>query len=334
MDSAIFNYFLPNELISQYPPSPRDSSRLMVLKSKYYEHRNFFDLKDYLKKGDVLVLNNTKVFPARLLGKKSTGGKVEITLLTDMGDGIWSCLPKGGPFELKTKIYFKDNISGSLIRENEGFIISFFGQKDVAHIIRNLGRTPLPPYVKRSIPLEKYQTVFAKHSASVAAPTAGLHFTELLLNDLENKGVKLAFVTLHIGLGTFSPVKSMNIENHKMEPEYFEVSEECCNIINKGKRIIVVGTTTIKALESASDENGVYPCHGWSNLFIYPPYKFKVESDALLTNFHLPMSTLLMLVSAYKSREEILKAYKKAVTLGYNFYSFGDAMLIFREDYV
>jgi S-adenosylmethionine:tRNA ribosyltransferase-isomerase len=306
----------------------------MVLKNKHYEHRNFYDFKDYLKKGDVLVLNNTKVFPARLLGKKNTGGKVEITLLKDIGDGIWSCLPKGGPFGVKTKIYFKDNISGSLIRENEGFIISFFGQKDVAHIIRSLGQTPLPPYVKCSIPIEKYQTVFAKHSASVAAPTAGLHFTELLLNDLENKGVKLAFVTLHIGLGTFSPVKSMNIENHKMEPEYFEVSEECCNIIKKGKRIIVVGTTTIKALESASNENGVYPCHGWSNLFIYPPYKFKVESDALLTNFHLPMSTLLMLVSAYKGREEILKAYKKAVTMEYNFYSFGDAMLIFREDYV
>lgn len=328
MELDLFDYSLPKGLIAQAPRSPRHSSRLMVLEGDGYEHRLFQDLKDYLGKGDVLVLNDTKVIPARLCGRKRTGGRVEITLLRDMDHGHWRCLAKGGRLAPSTEVYFDHGVKGTLTRENGGFAMSFHGEIEPGQIMRQLGQTPLPPYIKRRIPLEQYQTVYARHPASVAAPTAGLHFTETLLQELKDKGVELAYITLHIGLGTFAPVRTRNIAEHRMEAEYFEVSAECCRTINSGKRIIAVGTTTVKALESACDDDGLHPAKGWSNLFIHPPYEFKGPVDMLLTNFHLPKSTLLMLVSAYAGRERILQAYREAVRRSYRFYSFGDAMLI------
>ncbi|MDP6459750.1 MAG: tRNA preQ1(34) S-adenosylmethionine ribosyltransferase-isomerase QueA [Candidatus Hydrothermarchaeota archaeon] len=328
MELGFFDYSLPKELIAQIPMSPRHASRLMVLKGHGIEHKVFQDLRNYLDEGDVLVLNDTKVIPARLFGQKKTGSKVEITLLWDMGQGYWRCLAKGGRLASSTKIYFDRNIRGTLTRENGVFAISFHGEIEPMQIISQLGRAPLPPYIKRRVHLEQYQTVYARHPASVAAPTAGLHFTENLLQELKDKGVKLAYISLHIGLGTFAPVRVRNIADHRMEAEYFEVKEKCCRTINRGKRIIAVGTTTMKALESACNDDGLHPAQGWSSLFIHPPYEFKFRVDALLTNFHLPRSTLLMLVSAYAGRERILQAYREAVRRSYRFYSFGDAMLI------
>jgi S-adenosylmethionine:tRNA ribosyltransferase-isomerase len=328
MELSLFDYSLPKGLIAQVPKSPRHASKLMVLGDEGIEHRFFQDLKDYLNKGDVLVLNDTRVIPARLCGRKRTGGRVEITLLREMDHGYWRCLAKGGRLASSTEVYFDHGVKGTLTRENGAFVMSFHGEIEPGQIIHQLGQAPLPPYIKRRVPLEQYQTVYARHPASVAAPTAGLHFTETLLQELKDKGVELAYITLHIGLGTFAPVRARNIAEHRMEPEYFEVSAECCRTIRRGKRIIAVGTTTIKALESACDDNGLHPAHGWSNLFIYPYYEFKSPVDALLTNFHLPRSTLLMLVSAYAGRERILRAYREAVRRSYRFYSFGDAMLI------
>lgn len=328
MDLGFFDYSLPKGLIAHVPKSPRHASRLMVLGDEGIEHRVFQDLKDYLNKGDVLVLNDTKVIPARLRGRKRTGGKVEITLLKEIVDGYWRCLAKGGRLASSTEIYFDHNIGGTLTRENGAFTISFDDEIEPGHIMRQLGQAPLPPYIKGRVPLERYQTVYARHPASVAAPTAGLHFTETLLQELKDKGVKLAYVTLHIGLGTFAPVRARNIAEHRMEAEYFEVSADCCRTIRRGKKIIAVGTTTLKALESACDDDGLHQAQGLSNLFIHPPYEFKSPVDALLTNFHLPRSTLLLLVSAYAGRERILRAYREAVRRSYRFYSFGDAMLI------
>lgn len=322
-----YDYALPRELIAQQPASPRSSARLMVLSSRGIEHRFFRELPGYLERGDVLVLNNTKVLPARLRGRKATGGRVEVTLLGKLGERRWRCLVKGRVGD-KAEVRFPGGARGMLGKSREGFEIVFEGCDAMELMLRH-GEPPLPPYVKKPVPLERYQTVYAKVPGSVAAPTAGLHFTPGLLRRIKEKGVKIAYVTLHIGLGTFAPVRT-RVEEHRMEPEYYVIDEENAGVINEAERVIAVGTTTVKALESASRDGEVSPASGWSDLFIYPPYRFRARIHGLVTNFHLPRSTVLMLVCAYAGRDRIFKAYREAVRLGYRFYSFGDAMLILK----
>lgn len=322
-----YDYALPRELIAQQPASPRSSSRLMVLSPEGIEHRIFTELPEYLGKGDVLVLNNTKVMPARLMGVKATGGRVEVTLLREISERRWRCLVKGRVAN-GAEVFFRGGAKGRIIKENSIEIV--FNGCNPGKLMLEYGEAPLPPYVKNKVPLEHYQTVYARVPGSVAAPTAGLHLTPELLNEIKKKGVKTAYVTLHIGLGTFSPVKTQRLEEHRTEAEYFTIEASDASIINRARRVIAVGTTTVKALESASSDGEVKPTSAWSELFIHPPYQFKSRIHGLITNFHLPKSTLLMLVCAYAGRERIFKAYRKAVKHRYRFYSFGDAMLIFK----
>ena len=340
MDVKDFDYDLPEELIAQDPLEDRSSSRLMVLDKKTGEvsHHIFKEIIKYLRPGDCLVLNNTKVIPARLYGvKEGTMAKIEILLLKRKQNDVWETLVKPGKkAKPGTKIIFGDGIlTGEVIDvvEDGNRLIQFSYDGIFEEILDKLGQMPLPPYITHQLKdKNRYQTVYAKYDGSAAAPTAGLHFTKELLNEVKEKGVDIAEVTLHVGLGTFRPVKVDNVLDHHMHSEFYMVSQEAADKINNAKknggRIISVGTTSTRTLESAADENGLlHECSGWTDIFIYPGYKFKVI-DCLITNFHLPQSTLVMLVSALAGREHILSAYKKAVEEKYRFFSFGDAMFI------
>lgn len=341
MNVSDFNYHLPEELIAQVPLEQRDESRLMILdkQNKKIEHKTFKDILDFLKPGDCLVRNNTKVIPARLYGvKEETGVNVEFLLLKRIEGDIWECIVKPGR-RLKpgTKVIFGDGLlKGEILdySEDGSRKVKFEYDGIFNEILDQIGLMPLPPYIKEKLnKKDRYQTVYAKHEGSAAAPTAGLHFTEELLEKIKQKGVKIVNVTLHVGIGTFRPVKVEKIEEHHMHSEHFYIKPEDAEIINEtkknGGRIISVGTTSTRVLESVSDENGfVKPIEGDTSIFIYPGYKFKCV-DALITNFHLPESTLIMLVSALAGKEFVLQAYNQAVEEKYRFFSFGDAMFIY-----
>ncbi len=340
-----FYYDLPEELIAQTPIKKRDESRLMVLDKNTgkIEHKVFKDIINYIDSKDCLVINETKVIPARLYGhREAKDEKIEMLLLRDLGDNEWEVLVKPGKkCKIGTKLFFEAEDDNKIVLVATVIDIFEDGNRKVKleydgilnEILDRIGIMPLPPYIHEKLKeKDRYQTVYAKIEGSSAAPTAGLHFTEELLKEIEEKGVKIAKVTLHVGLGTFRPVKEEIIEEHKMHSEYFEISKEACDIINEtkanGGRVICVGTTSCRTVESVADENGfMKPKKGETDIFIYPGYKFKVL-DALITNFHLPESTLLMLVSALASREIILNAYEEAVREKYRFFSFGDAMFI------
>ena len=338
MKTSDFYYDLPKELIAQTPLDRRDYSRLMLLdkNSGEIEHRHFYELPEFLEPGDCLVLNDSRVLPARLFGKRSTGGAVEVLLLTDKGDGVWECLTRPGRKTRRgTELTFGDGeLTATVVDEVAGNrLIKFDYDGIFIEVLERLGRMPLPPYIHQELQdSERYQTVYSRELGSAAAPTAGLHFTPELLDKISGKGVGLAYITLHVGLGTFRPVKEDNIEDHDMHSEFCMISQEAADIINKtknrGKRVISVGTTSCRTIESFADENGhISPASGWTDIFIYPGYRFKCM-DALITNFHLPESTLLMLVSALAGKENILNAYNQAVEERYRFFSFGDAMFI------
>lgn len=332
-----FDYELPQELIAQHPMEPRDHSRLLVVdkESGALEHRHFYDLPDYLRPGDVLVFNDTRVIPARLHGVKDTGAHVEVFLLTRKDATDWEVLVRPGKkLQVGAKIKFSDELSCEVIEHTDfgGRVVRFAYDGIFEEILDRLGETPLPPYI--TAPLEdkeRYQTVYNRERGSAAAPTAGLHFTKELLQKIKDMGCEEVFVTLHVGLGTFRPVSEANIEDHKMHREFYNVSQEAADTVNKakaeGRRIIAVGTTAVRTLESAGADGTLKAGGSWTNIFIYPGYQFRFV-DALVTNFHLPQSTLLMLVSALSSREIMLAAYKKAVEEKYRFFSFGDAMFI------
>ncbi|WP_019138157.1 tRNA preQ1(34) S-adenosylmethionine ribosyltransferase-isomerase QueA [Peptoniphilus timonensis] len=338
MKTKDFYYDLPKELIAQHPEEKRDHSRLLVLDKKTgeMEHKHFYDIKDYLKKGDLLVLNDTKVMPARIYGhREGKEEKIEFLLLNHKGD-IWECLSKPGKkAKIGTKIIFSDKLSAEVvdISDDGSRFLKFEYEGIFEEILDELGEMPLPPYITEKLEdKNRYQTVYAREEGSAAAPTAGLHFTKELLQELSDMGVEICYITLHVGLGTFRPVKVENVDEHEMHSEFYVMTKEVADKINAakeiGSRVIAVGTTSVRTVESIADENGrVCEKSGFTNIFIYPPYKFKCI-DALITNFHLPESTLLMLVSSLSSREIILKAYEEAVKERYRFFSFGDAMFI------
>ncbi len=340
MKLSDYDYYLPEELIAQDPLAVRSESRLMVLDKNTgdIEHKHFYDIKEYLKPGDCLVLNNTRVIPARLIGEKEdTHGKVEVLLLKRKSDDTWETLVKPGKKARPgARISFGNGLLvGEVmdIVEEGDRIIKFHYDGIFEEILDQLGQMPLPPYITHKLQdRNRYQTVYAKHDGSAAAPTAGLHFTKELLQEIRDMGVNIAEVTLHVGLGTFRPVKEENILDHHMHSEYYQISKEAAEMINNtkknGGRVISVGTTSTRTLESAAAEDGTLrECSGWTEIFIYPGYKFKAI-DGLITNFHLPESTLIMLVSALAGREHVLHAYEKAVEERYRFFSFGDAMFI------
>ncbi|MGM9592521.1 MAG: tRNA preQ1(34) S-adenosylmethionine ribosyltransferase-isomerase QueA [Oscillospiraceae bacterium] len=339
MNKTDFYFDLPERLIAQTPLEKRDTSRLLHLDKTTgeIEHRHFYDIKRYLRKGDCLVLNDSRVLPARLIGARPTGGSVELVLLKDLGDGCWECLSRPGR---KTKpgqdlTFGNGELTATVQSVTEGGnrIVKFHFEGVFLEVLERLGKMPLPPYIKEELKdSERYQTVYSKELGSAAAPTAGLHFTKELLREIEEMGVKICFVTLHVGLGTFRPVKAENIEDHEMHSEFCIVPAETAKTINEAKlsggRVIAVGTTSCRTLESfAKDDGTIDETAAWTNIFIYPGYKFKCV-DALITNFHLPESTLIMLVSALAGRESILNAYNVAVKEEYRFFSFGDAMFI------
>jgi S-adenosylmethionine:tRNA ribosyltransferase-isomerase len=340
MNLKDFSYELPEELIAQEPLEKRDASRLLVLNKENGEikHNTFRDIITYLKKGDCLVLNNTRVIPARLYGvKKETGSKTEFLLLKQVEKDIWEVILRPGKkAQIGARFVFgEDELEAEVLDIIEGGnrIVKFYYEGIFEVVLDRLGNMPLPPYITKTLEdKERYQTVFSKHKGSAAAPTAGLHFTPELLGEIQQMGVKLAYITLHVGLGTFRPVKTENILEHTMHSEYFEVDKDTADIINQtkaeGGRIISVGTTSTRTIESISTEGGIVnPGSGWTDIFIYPGYQFKVI-DGLITNFHLPESTLVMLVSALAGRENVLNAYDEAVKEKYRFFSFGDAMFI------
>ncbi|MBP2634130.1 MAG: queA [Firmicutes bacterium] len=333
-----FDYYLPEELIAQQPVEPRDQSRLLVLDRKNgdIEHTKFHNLLHYLKPGDTLVFNDTRVIPARLFGtKQGTGGKIEVFLLNRTTKDEWEVLVKPGKkAKPGTIIEFSDTLQCEVLEGTDfgGRKVRFQYQGIFEEILDVLGETPLPPYIKAKLAdKERYQTVYARERGSAAAPTAGLHFTHQLMDECKNMGVNLAFVTLHVGLGTFRPVAVDDITNHVMHREYYSVPPETAAIVNQtlaaGNRVIAVGTTAVRTLETAGAGGQLEAKSGWTEIFIYPGYEFKIVK-ALITNFHLPKSTLLMLVSALSSREHIFTAYKEAVNEHYRFFSFGDAMFI------
>lgn len=339
MKTSDFYYDLPEDLIAQTPLERRDSSRLMVLDKESGEisHCHFYDIVDYLQSGDCLVLNNSRVLPARLIGHRPTGGVIEVLLLKDLGNKCWECLCKPGKkMQVGNEVIFGDGELTATVREVQDTgnrVIEFHYDGIFLEHLEHLGKMPLPPYIKAELQdQERYQTVYSKEIGSAAAPTAGLHFTTELLNALRNKGVKTAFVTLHVGLGTFRPVKTENILEHHMHSELCMMDAETAAILNEtkrnGGRIICVGTTSCRTLESLAGEDGSFSAGSkWTEIFIYPGYQFKAM-DALITNFHLPESTLVMLVSAFAGRENVMHAYKEAVKERYRFFSFGDAMFI------
>ncbi|MBO4572336.1 MAG: tRNA preQ1(34) S-adenosylmethionine ribosyltransferase-isomerase QueA [Clostridia bacterium] len=338
LKSSDFYYDLPEELIAQTPAEPRDSSRLLVYEraTGKVEHRVFHDVTDYLGENDLLVINTTKVYPARVYAKAATGGKMEILLLKRLDLTDWEVLVKPGKRAKEGAEFFvSDELSFTVLSKTDGGgrVIRFKFDGVFEDKLSKVGEMPLPPYIKKKLEDQsRYQTVYCKEEGSAAAPTAGLHFTEELIRKLKDKGVGFAEVNLHVGLGTFRPVKVENVEEHEMHSEYFEISKTAADTINEakaaGKNIVAVGTTSVRTLESVADENGfVKPCQGDTKIFIYPPYKFKCV-DKLITNFHLPESTLIMLVSAFIGREETLALYKTAVDNKYRFFSFGDACLL------
>jgi S-adenosylmethionine:tRNA ribosyltransferase-isomerase len=336
-----FDYHLPLSLIAQYPSAQRGETSLMILhrQTGVIEHQTFQDIAKYLRAGDLLVMNNTRVLPARLIGKKETGGRVEMLLIPSWNgtEGEWRALIKGGgKLKRGTRIRFEPGFEGEIEDLKDGkATVTFSYPGDVRELLRKIGHIPLPPYIKRRdepLDKERYQTVFAEKDGSIAAPTAGLHFTHTLLQLLRKSGVRTAMITLHVGTGTFTPVKTRDIEDHAMEAEWIEISEDTAQEIRatraRGGRVVSVGTTTTRALESFSDGNeGVRAGKEMSSFFIYPPYRFRVI-DGLITNFHLPKSTLIMLVSAFAGRDVLMRAYQEAVQRKYRFYSYGDAMLI------
>jgi len=348
LDINEFNYYLPPELIAQEPLPQRDKSRLMVLDRllSRWEHKYFSDLVNYLTPGDVLVFNETKVIPARLYGRKVNGGaRVEVLLLQEKQDGLrWEALVRPARrIKVGNLLTFGEGLlTGKVVEETTagGRIIEFQNEDNISAgalnltpLLEKIGLMPLPPYIKK-YPADptRYQTIYARQAGSVAAPTAGLHFTPELLAQIKEKGGQVVFVLLHVGLGTFQPVRKKIISRHQMHPEYFSVGTDAAGVINRGrrqgKRIIAVGTTTVRCLETVALESGeIKPGAGWTDLFIYPGYRFKAV-DGLITNFHLPRSTLLLMVSAFAGREIILQVYQEAIRQGYRFYSFGDAMLI------
>ena len=334
MKVSDFDFYLPEELIAQHPLEKRDESRLMVLDKKTgeIEHKRFYDIIDYL------VLNNTRVMPARLIGEKeNTGGKIEFLLLKRVEGDKWECLAKPGKSAREGRRFTFGNgiLKAQVIEvlENGNRIVEFYYDGIFEQVLDSLGEMPLPPYIHEKLEdKERYQTVYSKEKGSAAAPTAGLHFTKELLKKIEDKGVNIVYLTLHVGLGTFRPVKVENIENHNMHSEFYMLSKESAEVINetkkRGNRVISVGTTSTRTLETIGDENGmVKEQSGWTNIFIYPGYKFKVV-DNLITNFHLPESTLIMLVSTLAGKENVMNAYNIAVKEKYRFFSFGDAMFI------
>ncbi|MCR5733442.1 MAG: tRNA preQ1(34) S-adenosylmethionine ribosyltransferase-isomerase QueA [Lachnospiraceae bacterium] len=340
MKTSDFDYELPKELIAQDPLTDRSASRLLVLDKKTgkTEHRIFKDVTELLNPGDCLVLNDTRVIPARLLGnKEETGAAVEVFLLKRLSDNEWECLVRPGKKLKKgAKVTFGDSLlTGEITdqKEDGNRIVRFSYVGIFEEVLDRLGEMPLPPYITHKLAdKSRYQTVYARFDGSAAAPTAGLHFTKELLSDIEKKGVKIAYVTLHVGLGTFRPVKSEDLSEHHMHSEHIMIDEEACNKINEtkkaGGRIICVGTTSLRTIESAADEKGLmHPCIKDTDIFIFPGYRFKV-TDCLITNFHLPKSTLIMLVSALAGRENVLCAYSEAIKERYRFYSFGDAMFV------
>lgn len=338
MKTSDFYYDLPQELIAQTPAEPRDSARLLVYDraTKQISHRHFYDITDYLKKGDVLVVNNTKVLPARIYGKKEkTGGKIEFLLLKRLDLTRWEVILKPGRSAKPGTVFeFSPQLKARVesVEEDGSRIVEFLYDGVFEDILSKIGEMPLPPYIKEKLQDKaRYNTVYSKVDGSAAAPTAGLHFTSELLQKVRDMGVEVVEVLLHVGLGTFRPVKVEDVTQHHMHSEYYSVSQEAADAINKakqeGRRIVCVGTTSVRTLESAADENGhVKAGSGNTEIFIYPPYKFKVV-DCLITNFHLPESTLIMLVSALCSREEVLHVYETAVKEKYRFFSFGDACL-------
>jgi len=333
-----FDYDLPEELIAQHPVPVRDQSRLLVLDraAGTIAHRRFYDLPSYLVPGATLVFNDTRVIPARLVGTKAdTGGKVEIFLLNRLTEDTWETLVKPGrKLRPGAAVRFGDEMSGEILSVTDfgGRVVRFVFSGIFEEVLDRLGETPLPPYIHEKLSdAERYQTVFSRVRGSAAAPTAGLHFTENMLENLSEKSVNLAFLTLHVGLGTFRPVTAADIASHKMHREYYSIPPAAADLVNatkeRGGRVIAVGTTTVRTLETAADGGRGKAGRGWADIFIYPGYRFQVV-DALITNFHLPKSTLLMLVSAFAGRENILAAYGEAVAERYRFFSFGDAMFI------
>lgn len=339
MNTEEFDYYLPEELIAQHPLTDRAAARFMTINKLTGEigHDYFYNVKKYLKPGDCLVLNDTRVIPARLYGvKEGTGAAMEFLLLTRRSTNEWEVILKPGRRAKEgVRVIFGE---GKLVAEikkvldNGNRVVEFFYEGLFENVLDELGEMPLPPYITAKLEdKEMYQTVYSVHEGSAAAPTAGLHFTPELLKEIEDMGVKLAFLTLHVGLGTFRPVKVDNVEEHKMHSEYYVVSEECAKTVNEtidnGGRVICVGTTSCRTVESAAEDGRLVAKSGWTDIFIYPGYKFKI-TQALITNFHLPKSTLIMLVSALSDKEKILNAYKVAVEEKYRFFSFGDAMFI------
>lgn len=340
MNVKDFDFYLPEELIAQHPLEERDSSRLMVLNKKTGEinHKKFRDIIGYLNEGDTLVLNNTRVMPARLIGEKEeTGGKIEFLLLKRVEKDQWECLAKPGKSARVGRrfTFGEGKLKAEVIevKDNGNRIVEFYYDGIFEEVLDSLGEMPLPPYIhERLDDRERYQTVYSKENGSAAAPTAGLHFTKELLEEIKAKGVNVVYLTLHVGLGTFRPVKVDTIEDHEMHSEFYMLSKETADIINetkkRGNAVISVGTTSTRTLETIGDENGfVKEQSGWTNIFIYPGYKFKVV-DKLITNFHLPESTLIMLVSTLAGKDNVMNAYKEAVNERYRFFSFGDAMFI------
>lgn len=339
MRTEDFDYNLPEELIAQHPADKRDFSRLMVVdrKTGKREDKHFYDIIDYLNEGDLLVMNDTRVIPARLFGhREGKEEEIEVFLLENIEDDKWEVLVRPGKkMKIGTKCIFSDELSLEVvdIKEDGNRVVEFFYDGIFQEILDRLGNMPLPPYIKEKLKdKERYQTVYSKNPGSVAAPTAGLHFTKELLKKIEEKGVKLAYITLNVGLGTFRPVKVDDVKNHKMHSEFYQISKETADLINEtkknNKRIISTGTTTTRTLESVYKKNGqIKEDSGWTDIFIYPGFEFKVI-DCQITNFHLPKSTLIMLVSALASKEIILDAYKDAVDKKYRFFSFGDAMFL------
>ena len=341
-----FDYELPEELIAQKPTEKREQSKMMVLNRENHtvEHKNFFNIVDYLDENCILILNNTKVMPARLYGYKDTGAKIEIFLLKEKENHNWEVLIRPSKrVKIGTIVKISDELSAEILKplEDAGkWLVKMVYDGDIFEILHKVGNIPLPPYIERKmaddeikkLDFERYQTVYAQDEGSVAAPTAGLHFTQDILKQLKNKGVEIGYVTLNVGIGTFRPVKCDNILDHKMDSESFEISEETAELINRakreGKKLVAVGTTTVRTLETAFKQFGeIKACKSASELFIYPPYEFKVV-DKLITNFHLPKSTLLLLVSALASKEFIFEAYAEAIKNKYRFYSYGDCMFI------
>ena len=339
MKTSDFYYDLPEELIAQTPLAQRDSSRLLALDRVTGEvtHRHFYDILDYLKPGDCLVMNDSRVLPARLLGHRPTGGAVEVLLLRDLGDKCWECLCKPGrKMQVGSEVIFGDGELTAVVtevKEDGNRIVQFRYEGIFLEVLERLGKMPLPPYIKEELQdQDRYQTVYSREVGSAAAPTAGLHFTNELLDKVRAKGVNTAFVTLHVGLGTFRPVKADQITDHHMHSELCMIGSETAELLNQtraaGGRIICVGTTSCRTLESLVKEDGTFEAASkWTEIFIYPGYTFRAM-DGLITNFHLPESTLVMLVSAFAGREHVLAAYAEAVKERYRFFSFGDAMCI------